>query len=91
MTVVCRVTRAPSRAGTLLGYLPHLSGYNGENGLVQAMRLEACRAGTECGTETGADCHLVAAWQPGQAGEEFPGGAGPELSGTSLRLTVTYR
>ena len=93
--VRCRVLRPPASARALRGFLPAITGYNGDNGLIRTITVRECEPGVgardtgECGQPSQCS-RLLVIWTPGSRGESLPVSSGTELRGGNLRLEVTY-
>ena len=93
--VRCRVMRPPASARALRGWLPAITGYNGDNGLIRHIMVRECDPGVgtrdtgECGDQ-GQCGRLLVIWALGSLGEQMPGSAGIEMRGGHIMLEVTY-
>ena len=91
----CRVMRPPASARALRGFLPAITGYNGDNGLIRHIMVRECDPGV--GALDSGECHdqaqcgrLLVIWAPGSRGELLPVNAGIEMRGGHIMLEVTY-
>ena len=94
---MCRILRRPSSAKHYVGFIPLITGYNGNNGLLKQIALYQCqeklksKMSTDCNADLKAECSkILFLWTPTSNGEIFPENFALIGEEGSLLLEVIY-